>query len=171
MVWTIGVLLLILSVFLFAGSLACAVIGFRRRAVMPARVAAPVAVAPVAPPPSPPMKATIAVPASQLPSPYGTLTCTHGARKGDAFVLKREGLTIGRDAPAEIVLADPSVSKKHVWIGPRGEEVVAIDHGSTNGTWINSLNGERITEATLRSGDVIIVGTNDFARFEYRSGV
>jgi pSer/pThr/pTyr-binding forkhead associated (FHA) protein len=83
-------------------------------------------------------------------------------------VLHVDGLTIGRDrAQAEVIVEDPSVSKRHVWVGVRDGAVLAVDQSSTNGTYLNSL-GARIAEVRLAHGDTIIL-SDDAARFEYRA--
>jgi protease PrsW len=87
------------------------------------------------------------------------LLCTAGPLKGQSFLVGYAGVQIGRDGTAsQIVVRDPKVSKRHVWIGPSTSGIVAVDRGSTNGTW---LNGQRITETLLRPGD----------RFELSDGV
>jgi DNA-binding NtrC family response regulator len=66
-------------------------------------------------------------------------------------------LVIGRAETADVTLEDSSVSRRHVSIDVRGEEVVATDLGSRNGTLIN---GSRIHgSAPLRSGAVMGVGS------------
>jgi RsiW-degrading membrane proteinase PrsW (M82 family) len=84
-------------------------------------------------------------------SPDAALVCTSGPLAGQSFLVGYAGVQIGRDVTAsQIVVRDPRVSKRHVWIGPSTSGFVAVDRGSTNGTW---LNGQRITETLLRPGD------------------
>jgi len=49
-------------------------------------------------------------------------------------------LTIGRSAPAELVLEGGTVSRRHCRLERRDSRVVLTDLGSTNGTFVN---GER----------------------------
>lgn len=92
-------------------------------------------------------------------SPDASIVCTAGPMAGESFVIGYAGVQIGRDGTqSQIVIRDPRVSKRHVWIGPSTSGIVAVDRGSTNGTW---LNGQRITETLLRPGD----------RFELSDGV
>jgi len=92
-------------------------------------------------------------------SPDASIVCTSGPMAGESFTIGYAGVQIGRDGTqSQIVVRDPRVSKRHVWIGPSTSGIVAVDRGSTNGTW---LNGQRITETLLRPGD----------RFELSDGV
>lgn len=101
-------------------------------------------------------------------SGHGALYATAGPLTGQIFALRDAGLTIGRDrAQSEVVVEDPSVSKKHVWVGVRDGEVRAVDQSSTNGTYLNSL-GARINEVRLAPGDILIL-SDDAARFVYRA--
>ncbi len=64
--------------------------------------------------------------------------------------------TIGRSTDNQIVLADPSVSKRHARIDFDEGRFVLADMGSTNGT---SLNGSLVTKPTvLRPGDRLEFG-------------
>ncbi len=78
-----------------------------------------------------------------------------GALSGVVFELEGTTALVGRVAPAEIVIDDDSVSRKHAEIVLAGTGAVLRDLGSANGTFIN---GERITEAPLSPGDVIRFG-------------
>lgn len=64
-------------------------------------------------------------------------------------------ITVGRAAECDIVLTDPTVSKRHVELRRRGNEVVLVDLGSTNGT---RVNGTVVRERVLEDGDNIHVG-------------
>ncbi len=63
---------------------------------------------------------------------------------------------IGRSPDAQVRLADPGVSRKHVriWRAPDGQ-VSLEDMSSRNGTLVN---GQRVSRCTLESGDRIQVG-------------
>jgi len=64
-------------------------------------------------------------------------------------------LRLGRGIGADVVLEDRSVSRRHAVITCRGDEVVLLDDRSLNGVFVN---GERVTQATLRDGDAIALG-------------
>ncbi|HEX9423653.1 MAG TPA: FHA domain-containing protein [Pyrinomonadaceae bacterium] len=100
---------------------------------------------------------------------YGWIKFISGALAGQQFDVKPEGAYIGREASlSQIVVADPRISKRHLWIGVRNEEVKIIDQDSRNGTFVNDPKSDRITEARLHSGDTVILGESDVARFEYQ---
>lgn len=63
---------------------------------------------------------------------------------------------IGRDATNQIVLNDEKVSRRHAQLTVQDNGQVMIkDLGSVNGTFVN---GNRITESYLNSGDVVKCG-------------
>lgn len=99
--------------------------------------------------------------ATELVQWYGMLLCTAGPLEGQRFIVEENGVYIGRDATlAQIVVADSRVSKRHVRIMPRDGKVHAIDQGSTNGTFLGSAGGQRITEVQLKRGDTIVLADN-----------
>ena len=101
---------------------------------------------------------------------YGSIRFVSGPLSGQQFDIKADGDFIGRDGgSSQIVIGDPRISKRHVWIGVKGGRVVIADQNSRNGTFINDPKAERVTEATLNSGDTVIMGESDVARFEYHS--
>ena len=103
------------------------------------------------------------------PINYGAITFTSGALAGQKFDVTPEGACIGRDSSSsQIVIADPRISKRHVWVGVRGGRVVIEDQSSRNGTFLNDPKSARITENALSEGDTVILGESDVARFEYR---
>jgi serine protease Do len=134
--------------------------------------------APYVPPVSPPdsgktvdLSATIAIQRDHdtAPMSYGTIQFVSGVLNGQKFDVKPEGCAIGRDGSlAQIVIADPRISKRHLWIGVREGRVVITDEGSRNGTFLNDPKSPRVTEAFLSPGDTVILGESDVARFEYQ---
>lgn len=103
------------------------------------------------------------------PMSYGSITFVSGALTGQTFEIKAEGANIGRDAStSQIVIADPRISKRHVWIGVRDGQVTIEDQASRNGTFLNDPKSARLTEGVLKDGDTVILGESDVARFEYR---
>ena len=65
---------------------------------------------------------------------------------------------IGRGEGSELRLPDPSVSARHASLRQRGNEVVIIDEGSTNGTALDSVLLAPQSPRVLRSGDLVRVG-------------
>jgi len=101
---------------------------------------------------------------------YGSIKFTSGVLAGERFPIDPEGVYIGRDNTlSQIVVADPRISKRHLWIGVRDGKVSIVDEGSRNGTFVNDPKAERVTEATLHPGDTVIMGESDVARFEYNT--
>jgi serine phosphatase RsbU (regulator of sigma subunit) len=67
-------------------------------------------------------------------------------------------LTVGRTAPAEVLLEGSSVSRRHCRLERQDDRVVLTDLGSTNGTFVN---GERVSDAVvLEDGARITVGAH-----------
>lgn len=99
---------------------------------------------------------------------YGSIKFVSGPLSGQQFEIKAEGDFIGRDGgSSQIVIGDPRISKRHLWIGVRNGRVVIEDQNSRNGTFVNDPRSARVTEQSLNSGDVVILGESDVARFEY----
>jgi serine protease Do len=91
-----------------------------------------------------------------------SLTCTRGLLNGQRFALTPQGLLIGRQPGlAQIVVNDSRASGKHVWIGYENGVLVAIDQGTTNGTYVNDVRHGRISKAPLKDGDTVIVSEPD----------
>jgi S1-C subfamily serine protease len=92
----------------------------------------------------------------------GSLTCTRGLLHGQRFSLQATGLLIGRQpGQAQVVVNDSRASGKHVWIGYENGVLVAIDQGTTNGTFVNDVRLGRISKAPLKDGDTVIVAEPD----------
>jgi pSer/pThr/pTyr-binding forkhead associated (FHA) protein len=90
------------------------------------------------------------------------LVCVRGLLRGQHFSLGAHGVVIGRQAgTAQVVIPDGRVSTKHVWIGFQDGVLMAIDQGSTNGTYVNDMGRGRITRTELRHGDTVIVSEPD----------
>ncbi len=68
-------------------------------------------------------------------------------------------LSVGRQPDNELVLDDPSVSKKHALLrwDAENERCTVQDLGSTNGTFLNASVRLR-RETTLKSGDILSFG-------------
>lgn len=107
--------------------------------------------------------------ASTVAINYGTIRFVSGVLAGQEFDVKPEGSYIGRESTlSQIVVSDPRISKRHLWIGVKDGLVKIVDQNSRNGTFVNDPKSERVTEATLNTGDTVILGESDVARFEYQ---
>ena len=84
------------------------------------------------------------------------LTVKAGPNEGQVFTLREgEPLVVGRSRQTVTQLSDPRVSRKHCQLSTRRGLVVLTDLGSVGGTFVN---GERVQEKPLRSGDLIRIG-------------
>jgi hypothetical protein len=75
---------------------------------------------------------------------------------GRTYELKVEKTTVGRVSDNTFEIPESSVSSHHAEILLRGNDVIIRDLDSTNGTFIN---GEKISEAVLKPGQVLRFGT------------
>jgi pSer/pThr/pTyr-binding forkhead associated (FHA) protein len=84
------------------------------------------------------------------------LVMRSGPTPGKVFELNKEIATIGREASADIVIADPEVSRAHARLVSKPGGVIIEDLGSTNGTFVNK---QRITAPrAISAGDEITLG-------------
>lgn len=88
----------------------------------------------------------------------------HGPNAGSTFLIEVEDatVTIGRQPDSVIFLDDVTVSRKHAEIRRRDDGFHVHDRGSLNGTYVN---GERVEETKLASGDELQVGKFKLAFF------
>lgn len=93
------------------------------------------------------------------------LTVRKGPQEGQAYPLVSSMVTVGRDPMADIVIADPEVSRQHARLTRTAEGYEIQDLGSTNGTFVD---GQRLTgdPVHLQSGQAISMGTNVTLVFE-----
>jgi hypothetical protein len=81
-----------------------------------------------------------------------------GARPETRFVVNPGGLTIGRTAPADIILAGSGVSRAHCQVALVDDAVLVSDLNSTNGTYIDDKRIGRTAvlpvDSVLRVGNV-----------------
>lgn len=85
---------------------------------------------------------------------------------GRTYELNVEKTTVGRVEDNAFQIAEPSVSSHHAEIILKGSDVVVKDLNSTNGTFIN---GEKVTEAVLKPGQVLKFGQVEL-RLEGKDG-
>ena len=88
-------------------------------------------------------------PAGPVPS-GAAVRVMQGFYEGLEMPVDRDWVVIGRGRGADIVVAEPTMSRAHAAIGFDGKRFFVQDLGSTNGT---KLNGERAERAELTHGD------------------
>lgn len=78
---------------------------------------------------------------------------------GKEYQIPSEGVTFGREAGSDVVVAQAEVSRKHATIEPVDGGYTLTDH-STNGVWVN---GTRVQGSQLLArADVVRVGSEEF---------
>lgn len=147
----------------------------------PPHAAAPPAAPPVArpttpPPPAPatmPLAPPVAAPSlgatmvfQQPPEPERPAEVSSLEYPGGVYTIEERITVIGRSSDCELTIDDANVSRRHCEIRRIGDGYSLVDLDSTNGT---EVNGQRIQETALMSGDVIEVGTTRIT-FERRLG-
>lgn len=93
-------------------------------------------------------------PAIPLPAIPANAFLVVGGRSN--FPLEKPLINIGRHSDNDLALDDPYVSRHHAQLRAINRRYVVFDVGSTAGIL---LNGKKITQATLRPGDVLRIGT------------
>lgn len=85
---------------------------------------------------------------------------------GEQTVSLDEELTIGRTDAAQLILADSGLSRKNTTFFRDGDDILVVDEGSTNGTF---LNGDQISgpPRVLRNGDELKIGSSTRIRVEF----
>lgn len=79
--------------------------------------------------------------------------------------LDKRKLTIGRSSRNDICIGDPFASRLHAELRSEGDQVLLVDMGSANGTY---LNGQRVSGTVkLEVGDLVRIGETEI---EYASG-
>jgi Protein of unknown function (DUF3662)/Inner membrane component of T3SS, cytoplasmic domain len=78
--------------------------------------------------------------------------------EGRRNVLGGNRVVLGRSREADIVLADPNVSRRHAELRRDESGWHVVDLGSTNGI---KVNGRRVDQSGLSPGDQITIGVTD----------
>lgn len=92
-----------------------------------------------------------------------------GGTVGQMYKLTKTDFYIGRANDAEIRVDDEGVSRKHARVSTTpNQQVIIIDLGSTNGTYVN---GAKVAEQVLRDGDKVQVGSTTILKFQYQDAL
>lgn len=85
----------------------------------------------------------------------GMLVVVRGPNAGSRFLLDRDTTTIGRHPDSDIFLDDVTVSRRHAEVMRADDAMHVRDLGSLNGSYVN---GERVEQAELATGDELQIG-------------
>jgi hypothetical protein len=108
--------------------------------------------------PQPRLDPTHVIGAAQPPAAW--LVGSRGNRAGKQFGLQRGRNTIGRDGTlCEVVVDDPTVSKRHAEVRYENGQFILYDLASTNGTFVNN---NRVQRQNLLDGDEVRIGNIGF---------
>ncbi|MBQ5779799.1 MAG: FHA domain-containing protein [Aeriscardovia sp.] len=83
------------------------------------------------------------------------LIAVSGFSQNVRYLLDEPSINVGRSMKADILLDDPTVSRRHAVFTKVGGTYVLKDLDSLNGTYVN---GSRIDSLELHSGDAIMIG-------------
>src|SRR5580765_5306516 len=101
---------------------------------------------------------SMAVPTTLPTLKYADLDGEH------SFALATESVSIGRAPDQDLVLKEAYVSRRHAIITKKNGRFELADQNSSHGTF---LNGQRIEQAKLRSGDTLQFGSLNAATFRF----
>lgn len=97
-----------------------------------------------------------AQPGVAVPVPSGaSVRVLAGFYEGLEVPIDRDWMVIGRGRSADVMIAEPTISRAHAAIGYDGVGFFMQDLGSTNGT---RVNGERQARRALSEGDELQLG-------------
>lgn len=102
-------------------------------------------------------------------SGYPCLLVLSGKEIGRIFNLSRAELTIGRAEEVDVLIADPTISRRHAKLRLISRELVSLeDLGSKNGTF---FDGQRIERIDLRDGDRFQLGASTILKLTYQDKI
>jgi DNA-binding NtrC family response regulator len=85
----------------------------------------------------------------------GRFLVMKGPDRGESITLKESPVTLGSGLGSDVLLSDPTISRRHLIAEPRLEGLVVRDLGSTNGSFVQ---GSRFQELTLGFGTEVTIG-------------
>ncbi len=97
-------------------------------------------------------------PGEEPAAPAGPAARLVDGRSGRSFALQKGVNTVGRQ-DTDVLLSDPSVSRRHATIEVREEDAVVTDTGSTNGTMVAGVRLGEGEQAVVRSGQKVRFGS------------
>ena len=93
---------------------------------------------------------------------HSYLTIHGGSRHGVVVHIRKITTTVGRHHHSDVVIDDPSISRRHAEITYSGEGYFVSDIGSKNGTFVNQDNIGK-SQRRLENGDEITFGPGEIA--------
>lgn len=98
-----------------------------------------------------------------------SLVVVQGMDRGDAFVIQKTPLVMGRGDTCDYVIRDDGISRTHAQIVelPDGDYIIE-DLGSTNGIFIGK---NRVGRHPLAEGDKVLLGRRTILKFVYQDAV
>lgn len=88
----------------------------------------------------------------------GTFVVIKGPDRGEAVRLTDKPIAFGSGSNCDLVLTDNTVSRRHLEAQLSGDEVVMVDCGSTNGTFILGVQDSRFEKIAIGFGAEIKLG-------------
>ena len=85
----------------------------------------------------------------------GRLLVVKGQDRGEAISVGDHPITLGSGTGSDVLLSDPTVSRRHLTVESGDEGVIVRDLGSTNGSFVQ---GSRFQELTLGFGAEVTIG-------------
>ena len=85
-----------------------------------------------------------------------SLAVIAGSQAGNVFPINEPRVFLGRGSAMDVQVKDSEVSRKHAMLEVRGNEVVIVDLGATNGIWVG---GERAEEVKIENHGEFTIGS------------
>jgi two-component system nitrogen regulation response regulator GlnG len=85
----------------------------------------------------------------------GRLLVVKGQDRGESIAVGEQVITLGSGSGSDVLLSDPTVSRRHLSVEPGDDGVIVRDLGSTNGSFVQ---GARFQELTLGFGAEVTIG-------------
>lgn len=85
-----------------------------------------------------------------------SLAVIAGSQAGSVFPITKARIYLGRGSTMDVQIKDSEVSRRHAMLEVRKGEVVLVDMGATNGTWVG---GERAEEAEISNQGEFTLGS------------
>ena len=90
------------------------------------------------------------------PRPRIALIVYHADGAEMVMLLPDLPVTVGREMPSDVRIADPTLSREHARFTLVDGRILVADLDSTNGT---SIRGKRVEEAEIKLGDEVLLGS------------